>query len=123
MSNWCMGCGKEIPDGDYCTRCKEQVKAMSQYREEKDQDPTTPPEEGTWDEDGNYYPSQAEVDAMEAEIRDAELYDIWCAPQPTEQPEMTEFEAQLSDAMDAALKEDEYMPEAPPYYDDSDIPF
>lgn len=23
MSNWCIGCGKEIPDGDLCRSCKE----------------------------------------------------------------------------------------------------
>lgn len=22
MSNWCMGCGKMISDGDYCTACE-----------------------------------------------------------------------------------------------------
>jgi hypothetical protein len=22
MSNWCMGCGRDIPDGDYCIMCQ-----------------------------------------------------------------------------------------------------
>lgn len=22
MSNWCMGCGREIPNGDYCSICR-----------------------------------------------------------------------------------------------------
>jgi hypothetical protein len=31
MSNWCMGCHRVIPDGDYCSSCKIRI----QWREER----------------------------------------------------------------------------------------
>lgn len=77
--------------------------------------------EGEW-VDGHYYPSQEEEDAMQQELADAGLF-----PEvpPTDDEIDAMFEAELSDAMGNALKEQARndMAEAPPYYSDDDIPF
>jgi hypothetical protein len=56
MSNWCLGCQREIQDGDYCSICQFQL-GVDSLGFKPDGTPLIPDEEPTPpDEDGEIVP-------------------------------------------------------------------